>query len=205
MIFMGTAREARESATAIVRAVNAGCVGAKPQPFRGVVHLSLGWASLPSLVRNMFVRRESWFMRSRFSSRMGIRVTALFGLKEIDLNLLPELSIGKGSVGGPMDRAIDRIDALGLHLTLSRFARQFPDSEAAASILRNSILRAVSERAVDAFYAQAWAESLGYEKVVFVGASVWDKALLEDRANGRRVTGVISRNLAMLGDAVCRA
>jgi hypothetical protein len=77
-----------------------------------------------------------------------------------------------------------------------RLARRYPNAHDAAGILRNSVLRAVAARALDAFYGQTWARSLGYNTVVFVGTSRWDKYLLDDRANGVRVTGSISRACA---------
>lgn len=89
-----------------------------------------------------------------------------FGVRAIDLDLLPHLELGPGSLGGPMDRAMDRLDALHLEPLLEMLALRYGDACDAAKILRNSILRVIADRTVDDFYAQVWDRSLGYEDTV---------------------------------------
>jgi len=169
---------------------------------RGVIYFDLGWASLPSLLGNCLGRREAWFFRTSIHSRAGRRMIKLFGLKPIDLDAMPWLDIGPHSLAEPMGRAIDRLDAMPLDSVLQRLARRYPIAQDAAGILRTSLLRAMAARAVDAFYAQTWARSRGYLRVKVVGVSRWDTTLLDDRAQGMRVTGSVSRACATIGDVL---
>ena len=174
-------------------------------PARGVIYFDVGWASLPSLLGNCLGRREAWFFRTSIRSRSGRRLIKLFGLKPIELDPVPKLDLGAFSLAEPMGRAIDRLDSIPLDSVLQRLARRYPIAQDAAGILRNSILRAMADRAVDAFYAQAWARSRGYVTVKVVGISRWDKVLLDDRAQGMRVTGSVSQAFATVGEVLQNA
>lgn len=172
---------------------------------RGLIYMSVGWSSLPSLIRNSFGPHEAWFLRSRVNSRAGRKLMEIFRLKPLDIDSVHQLDLGYESLSGPMELAINRIDCRNVHVLCEQLAYRYPASDAAASILRNSILRAVADRALDAFYAQLWARSREYETVVVVGASRWDKVLLDDRAIGVRVTGSVSRACAGFGRLVTDA
>jgi len=171
---------------------------------RAVIYLSLSWASVPSMLRHSFGRRESWYLRGGFTTRVGGRVARLFNIWAIDLDIVSELEFGPNSLAGPMDRAIERVDALELTPCLEWFAQRFPTASDAEGILRNSILRMLADRAVDAFYADTWVRSLGYKDVVYVGASPWDKFLLDDPVHGARVTGSVSRAIARAVEIISR-
>ena len=160
---------------------------------RGVIYFDLDWSSLPSLLSNSLRRHEAWFFRTSIRSRTGLKMINAVGLKQVDLDLVPRLALGDLALSEPMGSAIDRLDSIPWDSLVLRLARRYPNAHDAAGILRNSVLRAVASRALDAFYGQTWARSLGYNTVVFVGTSRWDKYLLDDRANGVRVTGSISR------------
>ena len=171
---------------------------------RAVIYLNLGWSSVPSLVRNSIRGRDSWHLRSRLTSRVGRWIVSFFGVRAIDLDLLPHLELGPGSLGGSMDRAMDRLDALHLDPLLEMLALRYGDACDAAKILRNSILRVIADRTVDDFYAQVWDRSLGYEDTVFVSASPWDQFVLNERARGAQAPGSASRGLAALGGVAHR-
>jgi len=123
----------------------------------------------------------------------------LFGLKPIALEDVPKLDLGEHSLAEPMGRAINRLDSIPLETVVQRLARRYPIAQDAAGILRNSLVRSMSERAVDAFYAQTWARSRGFATMKIVGISHWDKFLLDDQAQGIRVTGAVSRAGAASG------
>jgi hypothetical protein len=163
---------------------------------RGVIYFDLDWSSLPSLLFNSLRRHEAWFFRTSIRSRTGFKMINALGLKQVDLDLVPRLALGDLALSEPMGSAIDQLDSLPWDSLVLRLARRYPNAHDAAGILRNSVLRAVAARALDAFYGQTWARSLGYNTVVFVGTSRWDKYLLDDRANGVRVTGSTSRACA---------
>ena len=176
-----------------------------PKSRQGLIYMNLGWSSLPSLMRNSFGPHEAWFLRSRINSRAGRKLMEIFRLKPLDIDSVHQLDLGSQSLSGPMEFAINRIDSRHVHVLCKQLAYRYPASDAAASILRNSILRAVADRALDAFYAQLWARSREYKTVVVVGASRWDKVLLDDRVSGVRVTGSVSRACAGFGQLVTDA
>ncbi len=163
---------------------------------RAAIYFELGWSSLPSLLSNSVRRHDAWYFRTSIRSRAGLRLIDALGLKQVDLDLVPRLALGELALSEPMGSAIGRLDSVPWDSLVLRLARRYPNAHDAAGILRNSVLRAVAGRALDAFYGQMWARSLGYKSVVFVGTSRWDQYLLHDRANGVRVTGSISRACA---------
>ena len=171
----------------------------------GVIYFDLDWSSLPSLLSNSLRRRDAWFFRTSIRSQVGLKMIKALDLKQIELDHLPQLALGDHSLSEPMGRAIERLDSVPLDSLLFRLARRYPKAPDAAEILRNSVLRAIATRALDAFYGQMWASSLGYKRVVFVGTSWWDKYLLDDREHGFRVTGSVSRACAAFGSVVLNA
>ena len=84
-------------------------------------------------------------------------------------------------MAGPMRRALANVDEVDISPLLEFLADRYPSARGAAGILRNSLLRAIAARALDAFYADLWANAQGLDKVVFVGSSLWDGTLLRDR------------------------
>lgn len=171
-------------------------------PAKGVIYFDVGWASIPSLIGNVIGKRESWYFRTSLVSQVGRSTLGKFGLRPIDLDSLPYLALGKEPLSEPMGSSIDRIGSMALDTIIQRLAHRYPRAQDAAGILRNSILRAMSARGVEAFYAQMWSRIQGYSTVKVVGISRWDKLLLDDRANGVRVTGSISRLCATLGQQI---
>ena len=162
----------------------------------GVVYLSVGWSSLPTLLRRSGFGRESWFVRSRLSSPAGERLLRAFGVREIDLDSVSMLPTDPDSTEGPVRRGIAALERTDLDPLADWFAGTHAGAANASGLLRNALVREVAGRTVDAFYAQLWARSRGYASTVFVGATPWDRLLLQDRELGYRVVGSVSRALA---------
>jgi hypothetical protein len=162
----------------------------------GVVYLSVGWSSLPTLLRRSGFGRESWFVRSHLSSAAGERLLRVFGVREIDLDSVGMLPTDPDSTEGPVTRGIAALESTDLNPLVEWFAGTQAGAANASGLLRNVLVREVAGRTVDAFYAQLWARSRGYASTVFVGATPWDRLLLQDRELGYRVVGSVSRALA---------
>ncbi len=167
---------------------------------RGVIYLSVGWSSLPTLLRRSAFRRESWYVRTRVESRAGERLLNAFRARQIDLDSVPLLPTGADSTEGPARRGIAALDRKDLRPLTDWYAERYPDVPGASDILHNALVRAVTARTVDAFYAQLWARAREFESTVFVGATSWDQLLLQDRNLGYRVVGRASRALSTVAD-----
>lgn len=171
---------------------------------RGVVYLSVGWSSLPTLLRRSGFGRESWFVRSRLSTPAGERLLRAFGVREIDLESVSMLPTDPDSTEGPVRRGIAALESTDLDPLTDWFAETHAGAANASGLLRNALVREVAGRTVDAFYAQLWARSRDYVSTVFVGATPWDRLLLQDHEFGYRVVGSVSRALAAVAAAVFR-
>ena len=171
---------------------------------RGVIYLSVGWSSLPTLLRRSGLGRESWYVRTKLESPAGRRLLRMFGLREIDLDVIDLLPTGEDSTEGPAERGIGTLQRRAPAALAQWFAALHPGAPDAAGILQNALVREVEARAVDTFYAQLWARARGYRSTVFVGATPWDRLLLQERNHGYRVVGGVSRSLAAAASAAGR-
>lgn len=157
---------------------------------------------MPSLLRNLPRRSESWFFRSSIRSRAGRKLIDFLGIKPVDLDQVERLTLGPHGLSEPMERAIDQLDSRSLGLLTDRFARRYPSAHGASGILRTAVLQAVAGRALEAFYGLVWARSLGYEETIFVGSSRWDWYLLNDPAHEIHVKGSLSRACSTVGHVI---
>ncbi len=170
----------------------------------GVIYLSVGWSSLPSLLRRSGFGRESWYLRTSLTSTAGRRLLGAFDVRPIDLHSVDELVIAPRSTEDAMDRALATLQAEEVEPLLAHLAQRYPQASDPAGVLRSVLVRALADRSLDAFYAQTWARTRGFGRVVFVGASPWDGVLLGDPDRGRSVVGACSRGLARLGSVAAR-
>ncbi|MDO8307695.1 MAG: hypothetical protein Q7V58_04970 [Actinomycetota bacterium] len=179
-------------------------VGGAARPYRGVVHVDVGWTSMPSLLRSLRPGTETWYLRSRMRSRAGRALLAVVGARQVDLDIVDDLPVGPESTEGPMLRAMAALDLADLTPLTDWFARDFPLAVNASGMLRSRIHQALAERALDAFYAELWSRARGFHETVFVGSTPWDRLLLTDAARGMTEAGAASRALAALAALVPR-
>lgn len=166
---------------------------------RGVIYLDVGWATLPSLLRRSSLRRESWYLRTSLGTARGQRLLRAFRVKPIDIDSAGELTIPPRSTEQAMERGLSIIERQEITPLLDHYAARFPDAGIAAGVLRTVIARTLAERSLDAFYAETWARTMGFDRVDFVGAATADTYLLTDPEMGFRVVGSVSRAIAHVG------
>lgn len=171
---------------------------------RGVIYLSVGWSSLPTLLRRSGFGRTSWYLRTSLASSAGRRLLEAFNVRPIDLDSVDELSIPPRSTEDAMDHALASLDAQDVEPLVEYLAQRYPRARHPAGVLRSVLVRAIADRSLDAFYADMWASTQGFERVLFVGSSPWDRTLLSDLRGGRKVVGACSRALARLGFIAAR-
>lgn len=171
---------------------------------RGVIYLDVGWHSLPTLIRRSLFTRESWYLRTSLPTPSTHRLLRLFNVRPIDLESPDALAIGTDSSEGPMLKALSGLQEQDLTPILRRHAEQVPRAANAERIMRAGVVRLLADRSLDAFYAQAWARTLGYTHVTFAGASPWDADLLRDREQHQAVVGAVARLIRSVLKALTR-